>query len=72
MNPWDIAVNPITNNGTTPALLPGVHIVYAWVSDGSHATSNNPSSSPSIGQIAAYVFVVAPLPTKIYLPLVIR
>ncbi len=44
------------------SLLPGIHIVYAYATDGQFADSiqTGPQSSPIIGAIAAYVFVVAP------------
>jgi hypothetical protein len=72
-NAWSIAnsTDGATWTGTTSVLQPGVHIIYAWAGDGAEATSiNRPvrapapksPSSPIIGQIAAYVFVVVPSP----------
>jgi len=49
--------------GTTPALLPGFHILYAYATDGQQATSTitGAQSSLLIGSVAAYGFlVVAP------------
>jgi hypothetical protein len=45
-------INP-SFTGTVPALLPGVHIVYAYAQGGS-------SSSPVTGSIQSYVFLVTP------------
>jgi hypothetical protein len=44
----------------TSALRLGVHIVYAYATDGQDATSTNagPQSSPLIGSIKAYQFLV--------------
>jgi YVTN family beta-propeller protein len=49
-------------SGTTSALQPGFHILYAFATDGEEGTSTNTSgqSSPLIGTIAAYGFLVAP------------
>jgi uncharacterized repeat protein (TIGR01451 family) len=51
----------LTWSGTTPALLAGVHILYAFAADGQEATSINTGtgSSPIAGGIAAYLFVVS-------------
>jgi len=48
--------------GTTPALLAGFHILYAYATDGQQATSTSvgAQSSPLIGSIAAYGFLVVP------------
>ena len=48
-------------NGTAPALQPGMHILYAYSTDGEEATSTNTGvqSSPLIGSITAYPFLVA-------------
>ena len=60
---WQGAWTPATNNsngsftGTTAALLPGFHILYAYATDGQEATA-----SPLIGNIQAYGFLVAPQP----------
>ncbi|MBI5032265.1 MAG: YncE family protein [Chloroflexi bacterium] len=68
-NAWSAAssTDGTTWTGTTGALGTGVHVVYAWAGDGAEATSINAakraprsSSSPIIGQIAAYVFEVVP------------
>ena len=73
----------LTADATTPPLQPGIHILYFFATDGSDATSINPTrpseekfdegndnltpdSSPIIGGINAYVFLVAattPTPT---------
>jgi LGFP repeat len=47
---------------TTPTLQPGVHILYAYATDAQAATSTNtgPQSSPLIGNITAYLFLVTP------------
>ncbi len=77
-NKW-LTASPVGDGvnwvGTTPTLYQGVHIIYAWASDGSEATSiNRPQrlspSSPIIGQISAYLFVVDP--NLLYLPLILR
>jgi YVTN family beta-propeller protein len=49
--------------GTTPAMLPGLHILYAWAADGQESASDNPNeiSNPIIGQITAYLFQVITL-----------
>jgi hypothetical protein len=59
--PWIKADSNVRGIWTavSPDLKAGVHIVYAWAGDGSEATSIN-ASSPIIGQIAAYLFVVVP------------
>jgi YVTN family beta-propeller protein len=70
--PWTAA----TNNGggafsaQLTALQPGVHILYAYATDGQDATSINSGqqSSPLIGSIAAYLFVVAPNRAVLYPP----
>ena len=61
---WQGAWTAATNNGggafsgqLTP-LQPGVHTLYAYATDGQDSTSINPRSSPLIGSIAAYLFVV--------------
>ena len=48
-------------NGASPSLQPGFHILYAYSTDGEEATSTNTGgqSSPLIGNIAAYGFLVA-------------
>ena len=48
--------------GTTPPLLPGFHILYAYATDRQQATSTitGAQSSPLIGSIAAYGFLVVP------------
>jgi YVTN family beta-propeller protein len=47
---------------TLPPLSPGIHILYAYATDGQDASSVQPSgqSSPVIGNIAAYLFLYAP------------
>ena len=66
----------LTANATTPSLRPGIHILYFFAGDGSEATSINPArsgeenfheapaSSPVIGGINAYLFLV-PLPPEV-------
>lgn len=54
--------------GITPALTQGVHIIYTYATDGQDASSVNPSgitggSSPIIGEIHAYLFLVDLRPT---------
>src|SRR5205823_3593750 len=54
--------------GTLPALSPGVHLLYAYATDGQDATSiqagggsagaSSEQSSPVIGNITAYLFLV--------------
>jgi YVTN family beta-propeller protein len=62
--PWRTAT--ATSGGhfaaTTPTLQPGVHILYAYATDAQAATSTNTGaqSSPLIGNIASYLFVVTP------------
>jgi YVTN family beta-propeller protein len=51
--------------GQTAALQPGVHILYAYATDGQDATSTMGSAqhggtSPLISNIAAYLFLVSP------------
>ncbi len=48
-------------SGTTATLLPGFHTIYAYATEGEEATSTvtGPQSSPLIGNIAAYGFLVA-------------
>jgi YVTN family beta-propeller protein len=50
--------------GATPALQTGVHILYAFATDGQEATTINTGagSSPIPGSIAAYLFLVSPGP----------
>ncbi len=47
--------------GTTTTLLPGFHTIYAYATEGEEATSTvtGPQSSPLIGNISAYGFLVA-------------
>ncbi|MDO8266202.1 MAG: YncE family protein, partial [Moraxellaceae bacterium] len=49
-----------TYTGATPALSPGVHILYAFAADSQMGDSVNTGaqSSPLIGTVAAYVFLV--------------
>ncbi|MGA9897112.1 MAG: choice-of-anchor D domain-containing protein [Terriglobales bacterium] len=48
-------------SGTTATLLPGFHTIYAYATEGEEATSTvtGSQSSPLIGNIAAYGFLVA-------------
>src|SRR4029077_19342970 len=62
--PWTAATN-LGSGGfsdQTAALQPGTHILYAYATDGQEATSTNTGfqSSPLIGNIEAYLFVVSP------------
>jgi len=62
--PWTAATNLGGGDfsGQTTALQPGVHIVYAYATDGQDATSTNTGfqSSPLISDITAYLFLVSP------------
>ena len=61
---WQGTWTPATNQGsgtftaTTPALLPGYHILYAYATDGqdSGSTITGAQNSPLVGNIAAYGF----------------
>ncbi len=60
---WRRAEGSAPNFGdSTSSLLPGIHIVYAYATDGQFADSiqTGSQSSPIIGAIAAYVFLVVP------------
>jgi YVTN family beta-propeller protein len=64
--PWAAAVSagpPGSFSGTAPTLTQGVHILYAYATDGQDATSTMTTtwggSSPLVGAIAPYLFVVA-------------
>ncbi|HTD23612.1 MAG TPA: Ig-like domain repeat protein [Terriglobales bacterium] len=69
--PWLKASGSAPNfTGAAPVpLLPGIHIVYAYATDGQFADSTQPGgsgfgqSSPIPGAIAAYLFVVVPEPS---------
>jgi hypothetical protein len=71
--PWKAAANLGGGqfSATAAKLQPGVHILYAYATDGQEATSTNTAylSSPLIGNIAAYLFVVAPYPIADLAPL---
>jgi YVTN family beta-propeller protein len=64
---------PGSFTGTLPALSPGMHLVYAYATDGQDATSiqagggsagaSSEQSSPVIGNITAYLFLVTAPPT---------
>jgi YVTN family beta-propeller protein len=63
--PWTLAnatMTPGTFTGTLPTLTLGVHILYAFATDGQDATSimTTPfgGSSPVIGNIVSYIFLV--------------
>ncbi len=62
--PWTAATNEGSGNfkATTAALLPGFHFIYAYATDGQLATSTitGTQTSPMIGRIAAYGFLVLP------------
>jgi YVTN family beta-propeller protein len=53
--------SPGNYKGTTTTLLPGFHTIYAYATEGEEATSavTGVQSSPLIGTIAAYGFLVA-------------
>ncbi len=46
-------------SATTPVLQPGRHVLYAYATDGQEATSPV-DGSPTLGNIAAYAFIVLP------------
>jgi hypothetical protein len=50
----------LTANATTSSLQYGIHILYAFATDGSDATSIAHGSSPVIGAVNAYLFLFAP------------
>jgi len=67
--PWTAATpNALTPgySGTAPTLSAGMHILYAYATDGQDASSTHTGGngigedSPLIGNIAAYVFTVLP------------
>jgi YVTN family beta-propeller protein len=62
--PWVVGTSQGSGNftGTTSALLPGFHILYAYSTDGEEGSSTNTGpqqTSPLIGNITAYPFLVA-------------
>jgi len=71
--PW-LEASPAgaTGSGQTLALLPGTHLLFAYAVDGQEATSINTGqgSSPVIGQVSAYHFLMNGTPT--FLPLTLR
>ena len=66
--PWAAAkllipvTSPVTFTGTTAALTPGFHILYAYATDGEEATATitGGQTAPLVGTMAAYGFLVAP------------
>jgi hypothetical protein len=72
--PW-LKASPAgaTGSGQTPALLLGTHLIFAFAVDGQEATSINTGqgSSPVIGEISAYHFLVKPC-HHIRLPLALK
>jgi len=72
--PW-LKASPsgATGSGQTPALWPGTHLLFALAVDGQEATSINTGqgSSPVIGQVSAYHFLVMPA-RKTFLPLTLK
>jgi YVTN family beta-propeller protein len=67
--PWFAAASTGTQGsftGTAPTLSPGVHILYAYATDGQDASSlqtggiGGSNSSPVLGNITAYLFLVNP------------
>jgi len=69
--PWLRASSGASIVAVVPPLLLGVHILYAFASDGQFADSiqTGGQSSPIPGAMAAYVFLVAPLGTETSLAL---
>lgn len=68
--PWLLASGAAPDfTGTTPSLLPGTHILYAFATDGQDATSTMGGVAPGslIGNIAAYQFDVLPTNTTVTL-----
>ena len=76
LDTWQGAWTPASSTGTPgsfsaalPTLSLGIHILYAYATDGQDASSIQTGgngfgqSSPVIGNIAAYLFLVVPLPT---------
>lgn len=54
-----------TFSGSVSGLTNGIHILYAYATDSQEATSvNTPESSPLVGNIAAYLFVVGAPPAS--------
>ena len=73
--PWLKASGSAPNFiGSAPALLPGIHIVYAYAADAQFGDSTQTGaagtgqSSPIPGAIAAYVFLVVPVASSTSLP----
>ncbi len=63
--PWITAAGSGSSySGTTPALQPGFHILYAYADDGQEASPEQ-SGSPLTGDIAAYGFLVNPFPSPV-------
>jgi YVTN family beta-propeller protein len=71
--PW-LETNPAgaSGSGQTPTLLPGTHLLFAFAADGEEATSINigQGSSPVIGEISAYHFLMKGMPS--FLPLALK
>ena len=67
--PWGAATatGGGTFTATTPTLQPGVHILYAYATDAQASTTGS-QSSPLIGNITAYLFLVTPAPTTVRAP----
>ena len=72
--PW-LEASPagLTGSGQIPALLPGTHLLFALAVDGQEATSINTGkgSSPVIGQISAYHFLMNG-PCRFFLSLILK
>ncbi|MFZ0821806.1 MAG: hypothetical protein WAM91_17215, partial [Candidatus Acidiferrales bacterium] len=66
--PWMAATSTGVGafRGTAPTLAVGVHIVYAYATDGQDATSTNTGfeDGPVTGAISAYLFLVTPAPSN--------
>jgi YVTN family beta-propeller protein len=61
VGPWLRATpDGASASGNTPPLTPGIHLLFAFATDGQEATSINTGSgsSPIPGQVSAYVFLV--------------
>src|SRR5581483_2869060 len=65
--PWLQATGSAPNfSGTLPSLASGIHVIYAYATDGQVAdsiqpgSSHNGQSSPLISTISAYLFLVLP------------
>jgi YVTN family beta-propeller protein len=73
IGPW-LKASPAgaSGSGRTPTLLPGTHLLFAFAVDGQEATSINTGqgSSPIIGQISVYHFLMNGTPA--FVPLALK